>query len=116
MGVEPVCTPVPLGTTPHPDPPPQGGRESKRLNLAPMRVAPTSFLGEHGAVARENYRTEARSLKRSLAGLSRHPPGLRPLALNTGAAEGAVRNLINALAASGCRAFVPTAAAKDVVS
>jgi dipeptide transport system ATP-binding protein len=34
VGVEPVCTPVPHGTPPHPDPPPQGGRESPRLNPA----------------------------------------------------------------------------------
>src|SRR5712671_195189 len=44
VGVEPVCTPVPLGTTPHPNPPPQGGRESMRLNLAPMTPARSPVL------------------------------------------------------------------------
>src|SRR6266853_850862 len=37
---------VPHGTTPHPNPPPQGGRESQAartsLNLTRMRVAPTA--------------------------------------------------------------------------
>ena len=37
MGVEPSGATVPRGTTPHPNPPPQGGRESARLNLTPMR-------------------------------------------------------------------------------
>jgi hypothetical protein len=45
VGVEPVGTPVPHGTTPHPDPPPQGGRESTRPNLTPVRVAPTAAHG-----------------------------------------------------------------------
>jgi alpha-D-ribose 1-methylphosphonate 5-triphosphate synthase subunit PhnI len=38
VGVEPVCTPVPHGTTPHPIPPPQGGRESMRPNPTFPRV------------------------------------------------------------------------------
>ena len=37
VGVEPSGATVPRGTTPHPNPPPQGGRESARLNLTPMR-------------------------------------------------------------------------------
>src|SRR5215471_2686684 len=35
VGVEPVGTPVPHGTTPHPAPPPQGGRESTRRGVRP---------------------------------------------------------------------------------
>src|SRR5712671_8014928 len=47
-GFEPVCTPVPLGTTPHPDPPPQGGRESTRLNPTPMGGRPLWSLRPPG--------------------------------------------------------------------
>jgi SAM-dependent methyltransferase len=41
VGVEPVGTPVPRGTPPHPDPPPQGGRESGASGdyAAGLRVA-----------------------------------------------------------------------------
>ena len=45
-----------------------------------------------------------------------HPAGSRPLALNTGAAAGAIRNLMNAFAGSGSFAFAAIAVAKDVVS
>jgi hypothetical protein len=47
VGVEPSDTTVPHGTTPHPVPPPQGGRESARLpfvNLAPMTPPPPQLL------------------------------------------------------------------------
>jgi ABC-type branched-subunit amino acid transport system substrate-binding protein len=46
VGVEPVGTFVPHGTTPHPGRPPRGGRESTRLNPAPIpptHPVPPSF-------------------------------------------------------------------------
>jgi hypothetical protein len=43
VGVGRWGTMVPRRTTPHPDPPPQGGRESTRLwQLTPMREGATS--------------------------------------------------------------------------
>src|SRR5215475_11075559 len=45
-----------------------------------------------------------------------HPFGSSPLARNTDAAEGAVRNFISKFAASDCCALAPTAAANEVVS
>jgi ATP-dependent helicase/nuclease subunit A len=46
VGVEPVCAPVPNGTTHRPNPPLQGARKSAQLNLTPMgtplAVAPLS--------------------------------------------------------------------------
>jgi hypothetical protein len=38
VGVVPGSTTVPCGTTPHPNPPPQGGRESLRLGTANLAV------------------------------------------------------------------------------
>src|SRR5215468_1376999 len=44
VGVEPVGTTVPHGTTPHPGPPPQGGRES-RQGVRPRRNGPERSAG-----------------------------------------------------------------------
>src|SRR5215470_1200006 len=51
VGVEPVCTAMPHGTTPHPDPPPHGGREVRAVKLALMRATPTHKLGLWAAAA-----------------------------------------------------------------
>ena len=67
MGVGRCGTSVLHGTTPHPIPPPQGGRESMRLpfvNLAPvMRTLPTSpQAGEVGGRSRPIDEREQRLL------------------------------------------------------
>jgi hypothetical protein len=62
VGVERGGITVPLGTTPHPAPPPQGGRESARPNLTPMRRSRSPAVN-------------ARKIRQRHCGSSRRSPG-----------------------------------------